>query len=179
MTYFLWDLMARSLSALPSLFLVALSWLSFQLSELIAARARDERMRAMVDRLDDAVFTAVRTVEQVLVLPLKRASSGGTLGMADRATASARAVQVARACLGAKAWLDLGTTLGLSNDELERSLAARVEATVYGLRGQPARTVGNSLRAALNGGRSDRVASEVVSASSNANSTRERNAGVQ
>src|SRR3954470_22796946 len=128
MNYFLWELMARSLSALPSLLLAALSWLSIQLSELITARAKNERVRAMLEQLDDAVFTAVREIEQVLVIPLKRASVSGTLGTAERGAASASAARAARACIGAKGWLDLGATLGLSSNELERALDARVEA---------------------------------------------------
>ena len=179
MNYFLWDLMARSLSALPSLFLVALSCLSFQLSELITARARNESVLAMSERLDDAVFTAVREVEQVLVIPLKRASAGGTFGMADRATASASAAQAARACFGAKSWLDLGATLGLSSDELERVLGARVEAAVYQLRGQPARVVGNALQASLSSARRGGAAPDVAGAASYPDSTMEGNTRVQ
>ena len=179
MNYFLWDLMARSLSALPSLFLVALSWLSFQLSELITARARNERVLAMLERLDDAVFTAVREVEQVLVIPLKRASASGTLGMADRGAASANAAQAARACFGAKSWLDLGATLGLSSPELERALGARVEAAVYELRGQPVRVVGNALHAAPSSGKSGGTAPDVAGAASYPDSTMEGNVRVK
>jgi len=179
MNYFLWELMARSLSALPSLFLVALSWLSIQLSELITARARNESVRARLERLDDAVFTAVREVEQVLVIPLKRASASSKLGMADRGAASASAAQAARACIGARGWLDLSATLGLSSPELERAVGARVEAAVYELRSRPARAVGNALHAALSSGRSGGVAPDVAGAVSYRDSTMEGNTRVQ
>ena len=51
--------------------------------------------------------------------------------------------------MGAKGWLEVGTVLGLSASELERVLAARVEAAVYDLLGHPARVLSNVLSAAL------------------------------
>jgi hypothetical protein len=179
MIYFFWDLMARSLSALPSLLLVALSWLSIQLSELITARARDESVRAMLARLDDAVFTAVREVEQVLVIPRKRASASGTLGTVERAAARASAVQAARACLGARGWLDLSATLGLSNSELEYAVEARIGAAVYELGAKPASATGKVLRAALRIGSNDAVAPGVAGFASYPCSTTKGSAPVQ
>jgi hypothetical protein len=179
MFYFLWDLMAQSLSVLPSLFLVALSWLSIQVSDLITARARDEGVRAALARLDDAVFTAVREVEQVLVIPLKRASASGRLGIANRAAASTSAVKTARACFGAKGWPELGAALGLSSDDLERMLAARVEAAVCELHGQPARIVGNALRVVLRSARGDEAVPDVADATWFPCSKFERDIGVQ
>jgi hypothetical protein len=162
--YFFWDLAASALSALPSLFLVALSWLSIQLSDLITARSRNESVRAMLERLDDAVFVAVREAEQLLVIPLQTAGVSRALGMLARGAAKTTAAKVARACLGTKGWRDLGVTLGLSNDELERMLLARVEAAVYELRGQPASVVDNVLSVAFRNGRNDGPAAEVASA---------------
>jgi hypothetical protein len=152
MIYFFWDLMAQSLSALPALFVLGLSWLSIQLSDLISARARAEKVRAMLGRFDDAVFTAVREVEQALVIPLKKASPSGTLRTAERGAASARAAETARACFGAQGWHALGTTLGLSSEELEHALDARVEAAVYELHAQLVRGLSDGLRAALSNG---------------------------
>jgi len=155
MIYFFWDLMAQSLSALPALLVLALCWVSIQLSELITTRARAEKVRAMLERFDDAVFTAVREVEHTLVIPLKKASRRSTLGIVERGTAHARAAQTARACFGAQGWHDLSATLGLSSEELERSLEARVEAAVYELHAQLTHGLSEGLRAALSDGRSD------------------------
>ena len=149
---FLLGLIARALSALSPVFLLALSWLSVQLSALITARIKNERIRAVLQRLDDAVFTAVREVEQVLVVSLKTASVDGTLGIVERAEVKAAAAKAVRAYMGTRGWLEVGVTLGLSNDELERMLAARVEAAVYDLRGHPARVMSNVLRAAFKSG---------------------------
>lgn len=165
MIYFFWDLMAQSLSALPGLFVLALSWLSIQLSELITARASEERVRASLERLNDSVSIAVREAEQALVDVSKKAHPGGSPTVTDRGATSANAARAARACLGTKGWSDLGTTLGLSNEELERVLAARVEAAVYELHAQPARALGNALRVVLTGGASSGTATGVTAAS--------------
>ena len=179
MIYFFWDLMAQSLNALPALFVLALCWLSIQLSDLISARAGDERVRASLERLSDAVSIAVREAEQALLESLRRASPGGSPTVADRGLASASATRAARAYLGSNGWRDLGTTLGLSNDELERLLAARVETAIYELRAQPARALGNALRLALSSAASGGAVATGVSAASYSRSKMGGNARVQ
>lgn len=144
--------MARALDALSPIFLAALSWLSIQIASFVNARVKNEKVRAGLQRLDDAVFTAVREVEQVLVTSLKTASADGTLTAAERAEVKDAAIKAVRGYMGAKGWLELGSVLGLSNDELERSLAARVEGAVYDLRAHPSRVLSNALRNAFSGG---------------------------
>ena len=139
----------RVIGALAPIFLAVLSWLAIRVAALINARVKAERVRSALHRLDDAVFTAVREVEQVLVVSLKTASADGSLTDAERAEVKGAAIDAVRKYVGAKGWLQVGTVLGLSTDELERVLAARVETAVYDLRGHPARGLSNVLRKAL------------------------------
>jgi hypothetical protein len=148
----LWAAFARAIDALSPVFLAALSWLAIRIAALINTRVKGEKVRAVLHRLDDAVFTAVREVEQVLVVSLKTASADGSLTEAERAEVKDAATKAVRGYVGAKGWLEFGAVLGLSNDELERVLAARVEAAVYDLRGHPARVLSNVLRTAFSTG---------------------------
>src|SRR4051812_45930444 len=145
----LWAIVGRAIDALSPVLLAAFSWLSFQIAAYVSARVKNEKHRAALRRLDETVFVAVREVEQVLVASLKTASADGTLTQAERADVKNAAANAVRAYLGARGWLELGSALALSEHELERVLAARVEAAVYDLRAHPARVMSNALRAAF------------------------------
>ena len=133
----LWADVAKALDALSPVFLAFLGWLSVQVTGLINTRVKDDRVRAMLQRLDDAVFTAVREVEQVYVTTLKLESADGVLTPIERNRAKETAVRAARTYFGSKGFIELGKVLGLSREELERVLAARVESAVFQLKAQP------------------------------------------
>ena len=145
MTEALWTVVERAIDALSPVLLAAFSWLSFQIAAYVSARVKNEKHRVALRRLDETVLVAVREVEQVLVVSLKTASADGTLTQAERADVKSAASNAVRAYLGAKGWLELG----LAEHELERVLAARVEAAVYDLRSHPARVMSNMMRAAF------------------------------
>jgi len=149
MTEALWTVVERAIDALSPVLLAAFSWLSFQIAAYVSARVKNEKHRVALRRLDETVLVAVREVEQVLVVSLKSASADGTLTQAERADVKSAASNAVRAYLGAKGWLELGMALGLAEHELERALAARVEAAVYDLRSHPARVMSNMMRAAF------------------------------
>lgn len=127
------DSLFKALEIFSPVLLAALSWSSIQMARFINARAGSERLRAMLDRLDHAVFIAVREVEQVFVAPLKNGHAN-RLSIDDRQSAKQAALSALRAHLGTKGLANLGKVLGLSKQELERVLEARVEAAVYDLR---------------------------------------------
>ena len=150
----LWAHVARSLEALSPVFLAVLSWLSLKVTQLVNAKVKNEHVSGVLRRLDDAVFVAVREVEQVAVAELKAASSDGLLSAEDRRRVKGAALNAARSYLGYKGLLEVGKVLGLKNGELERIVEARVEAAVYELRNGSARTAngvhapgGNSISA--------------------------------
>jgi len=144
-----WAQLAKAAEALSPLLLVALSWLSLRVAALINAKVKNERLHGILARLDDAVFMAVREVEQVFVSMLKTSSDDGALTAEDRRNAKDAAVRAARSYLGARGVAELCKVLGLVDDEVERLLGARVESAVYNLRAHPTRLLSSVLRSAL------------------------------
>lgn len=149
MTNTLWAHLARAVEALSPLLLAALGWLSLQVAAFINTHVRNERLRGVLARVDDAVFVAVREIEQVYVSRLKNASADGELTPDERKDAKDAAVAAARSYLGARGLVDLGKVLGIPLDDVDRVVSARVEAAVYNLRAQPTRMLGSVLRSAL------------------------------
>jgi hypothetical protein len=145
----LWPHLANRLEALSPVLLAALSWLSLRVAALINAKVKNERLHGILARLDDAVFMAVREVEQVFVSMLKTASEDGVLTADERQQAKDAALQAARSYLGARGLAELGKVLGMQQDDVDRVIAGRVEAAVYNLRAQPTRMLGSVLRSAL------------------------------
>jgi hypothetical protein len=145
----LWAHLARGVEALSPLLLAALSWLSLRIAALINAKVSNERLNGVLTRLDDAVFMAVREVEQVFVSMLKTASDDGALTAEERRQAKDAALQAARSYLGTRGLAELGKVLGLPGDEVDRVISGKVEAAVYNMRAQPSRMLGSVLRSAL------------------------------
>ncbi|HEX2873071.1 MAG TPA: hypothetical protein VHP33_17535 [Polyangiaceae bacterium] len=149
MTDTLWAHLARAVEALSPLLLAALSWLSLQVAAFIKTRVQNDRLRGVLERVDDAVLVAVREIEQVYVSRLKNASADGELTADERKDAKDAAVTAARSYLGVRGLVELGKVLGISIDDVDRVVSARVEAAVYNLRAQPTRMLGSVLRSAL------------------------------
>jgi hypothetical protein len=145
----LWSHVGNAAQALSPLLLAALSWLSMRVAALINAKVKNERVSGVLTRLDDAVFMAVREVEQVFVSMLKTASEDGALTKEERLQAKDAALQAARSYLGPRGLAELAKVLGMNDDDVDRVLAARVESAVYNLRAQPTRMLGSVLRSAL------------------------------
>jgi hypothetical protein len=114
--------------------LAILAWLSTKLAQLIGAKVKNEYLRGVLARLDDAVFAAVRDVHQVLVEELKAASADGRLTPEERARAKKMAIDKARSYLGTKGLAELCKVLGLDAEGIENLLGTRVEATVHDLK---------------------------------------------
>jgi len=151
MTDTLWAHVAKSLEALSPVLLALLSWLSVRAAQLVKAKVKNEYVSGVLRRLDDAVFVAVREVEQVAVGQLKAASSDGALSPDDRRSVKGAALGAVRSYLGFKGLLEIGKILGLKNDELDRVVEARVEAAVYELRAAGRRTLNGMHAPHVNG----------------------------
>jgi hypothetical protein len=145
----LWAHLANTIHAFSPLLLAALSWLSLRVAALINAKVKNERLHSVLSRLDDAVFVAVREVEQVFVSLLKTASQDGSLTADERRQAKEAALQAARSYLGPRGLAELGKVLGMNEDEVDRAIGSRVESAVYSLRAQPTRVLGSVVRSAL------------------------------
>lgn len=156
MTDTLWAHLARATEALSPLLLAALGWLSLQVAAFINTHVRNERLRGVLARVDDAVLVAVREIEQLYVSRLKNASADGELTADERKDAKDAAVTAARSYLGARGLVELGKVLGIPLDDVDRVVSARVEAAVYNLRSQPTRMLGSVLRSALHSATPDK-----------------------
>lgn len=145
----LWAHLGNTIHAFSPVLLAALSWLSLRIAALINAKVKNERLQGILSRLDDAVFAAVREVEQVYVSMLKTASQDGSLTSEERRQAKDSALQAARAYLGPRGLAELAKVLGMPEAEVDSVIGSRVESAVYNLRAQPTRVLGSVLRSAL------------------------------
>jgi hypothetical protein len=128
-----WNVAAQAILALSPILLAALSWLSLHAAGLIKTKVKHENVRGTLLRLDDAVFVAVRHIQQVVVDQLKAASADGTLTTEERRQVKVATLEAVRSYVGPKGVLEICKILGLGNDDLERVLGPRVEAAVFEL----------------------------------------------
>jgi hypothetical protein len=129
-----WDLGGRAIIALAPVLLAALSYVSVKGAELLHARIKNEYLQGVLIRLDDAVFTAVCEVQQVVVNKLKERSEDGHLTTEDRQYVKNAALGSIREYLGPKGLALVGKVLGIPNTEVDRHLESRLEAAVFELR---------------------------------------------
>jgi len=128
-----WNVASQAILALSPVLLAALSWLSLQAAGLIQAKVKHENVRGTLLRLDDAVFVAVRQIQQVIVDQLKAASADGTLTADERRQVKVATLEAIRSYMGPKGILEICRILGLKDDELERVVGPRVDAAVFEL----------------------------------------------
>lgn len=119
---------------LSPVLLAGLSWLSVKAAQLITAKVKNEYLRGVLVRLDDAVFAGVREVQQVTVDSLKAASADGQLTPDERAKVKQAAIDSVKAHLGMKGIGEAAKVLGLEDGAIDKLLSTRVEAAVHDLR---------------------------------------------
>ncbi len=119
---------------LAPVLMAALTLVAARLAQLISARVKNEYLRGVLLRLDDAVMTVVREVNQVTVQSIKASSPDGRLDPGVGDTIKATALQTVKAHLGAKGLVELGRVLGLDGKAVDRLIGTRIEATVHDLK---------------------------------------------
>jgi hypothetical protein len=129
-----WDVLVLALAVLSPALALALSWTGARLARLFGARARDERTRAALALLDEAIFTIVREIQQVSADTLRAGSSDGKLGTGISSMLRRAALSRVREQLGARGIAELGRVLGLDQQALDRLIGTRIEAAVYELK---------------------------------------------
>jgi hypothetical protein len=131
-----WDLGSRAVIALAPILVAVLGYVSMKAAELLQAKVKNEYLQGILVRLDDAVFTAVCEVQQVVVDKLKSESTDGHLDATGRAHVKAAALEAVRSYLGPKGLTQVGRVLGIPSAGVDRHLESRVEAAVFELRSQ-------------------------------------------
>lgn len=127
------DVIWRVVQAMSPLFMGAITWASVKLSGLIKAKVNHSYWQGLLLRLDDAVMTTVKELQQTLVQGLKAASSDGKITSAEKARVKQQAVDRIRAILGPKLIKELEMVLGLGADAVSQYIGAKVEAAVLDL----------------------------------------------
>jgi hypothetical protein len=118
------------------LWIASLSWLSVKAVQFVSLKTNHERQRAAQARLESAVRSAVREVQQVFVDGLKAASIDGALTPDQRSQAKRAALDSVRAQLGPRGRAEVRHAFGLEHEALEPLLARQVEAAVHRLKAE-------------------------------------------
>jgi len=109
-------------------------WLGVRAGELIQARVDNEALRCVLLRLNDAVVTAVKDLEQSVVDEVKAAAEDGRISREERRRIKEKAVRHVKSYLGPKGLKELGGVLGLWDLAVEDFIGSKVEAAVLDLR---------------------------------------------
>ena len=123
-----------AVQVLSPVLLAAASWVATRLGKLISQQVHHESLKALLLRLDDSVFTAVKSIEQSIVEDIKKASADGVITPEEAAKIRASAVRRVKDTLGATALSHLKDLLALGEHGLEKMLESKVDAAVYELR---------------------------------------------
>ena len=123
---------ANQLMVIFSPLLMALASLAvMKLNAYIAEKSKNEKLNACLFRLDDAVLTAVKSINQAYVSSLRAANK---FDAEAQAVAKAAAVQAAKDFLGEQGLKAAKDILHLSAEAVEEALINKVEAAVGSLK---------------------------------------------
>jgi hypothetical protein len=128
------DIGLKALEILSPILLAALAWLASKAAALITAKVQNEYLRGVLVRVDDAVYAAVRELQQVTVEAIKAASADGTLTPEEREKVKQAALDSVKSHLGMKGLVELARVLGLSDGAVEKLLSTRIEAAVFDMK---------------------------------------------
>jgi len=116
-------------------------WLGTRAGDLLQAKlqlaqtsAQSERLRAALLRLEDAVVTAVKDVEQTLVVEYRELARDGKLSREDRRRLKETAVRKVKTFLGSAGLKELGNVLDVWELSVEDLIGAKVEATILDMK---------------------------------------------
>jgi uncharacterized protein YidB (DUF937 family) len=130
------EIAVQAFRVLSPVLLAAVTWVAAKLAQFINARVQNEYLRGVLVRLDDAVLSVVREVNQVTVDAIKSASIDGRLPAGTRESIKAAAINAVKSHLGAKGLSELARVLGLDNGAVDRLLSTRIEAAVHDIKAQ-------------------------------------------
>jgi len=124
----------KVLEILSPVLLSALTWAAAKLAQLIRAKAQNEYLKGVLVRLDDAVFTAVKDLQQTVVGAIKDASADGRITDDEKRQIKEKALASVKSHLGTKGIGELAKILGLEGSALDGLLSSKIEAAVHDLR---------------------------------------------
>lgn len=123
----LWEMLAPAVVAF-------LGWASIRLANWLKAKTKNEYLSGALVRLNDAVFSAVKEVEQTVVGAIRRAKADGKITDEEKAEIKAKAIAAVKSYLGAKGLLELAKVLGLDGAALDALIGAKIEGAVHDMK---------------------------------------------
>src|SRR5689334_15358249 len=114
------ELSVRVFQFLSPLVLGAVTWLAARLAQYITARVKNECLRGVLVRLDGAVVSVVREIQQVTVDALKKSNVDGRIPVGAREAIRNAAMSAIKSHLGARGLGEIARVLGLNGDGLDR-----------------------------------------------------------
>ena len=128
------SLFYMAIEALSPVLLAVLTWAGAKVVTWIQANVNNSYLRNTLVRVDDAVVTAVKELQQTIVDEIKAANADGNIDDTESERIKSMALANVKSYLGTKGLLMVGKVLGLVGDTLDRYLGSRIEATVHDLR---------------------------------------------
>lgn len=128
------EIALRALQVLSPVLLAGLTWLVARAAALIRIRIESEYLRGALVRLEDAIVTATKDLQQTIVAEIKAASADGKISAEERRRIKAAAVANVKSYLGPRGVAEISRILGLPGTALDGLIAAKVEAAVHDLR---------------------------------------------
>jgi len=102
-------------------------WIAVKVKALLDAKITNTTLNGVLSRLASTVETAVSSVYQQFVEPIK---AGGTLTDDQKAQAKAMALAEIKSHLGTKGLQELEYILGWSSEQVQSNLGSHVESAV-------------------------------------------------
>jgi len=132
------DLGYKVAEILLPLLVAGLTWASAKLAAYINAKVKNEYLKGVYVRLDDAVLSAVKEAQQVVVPSIRAANADGKITDAEKEKIKADVLAVVKSHLGLKGLAEIGKVLGLNDGTLTAKLSSKIEAAVYDVKAREA-----------------------------------------
>lgn len=123
-----------ALQVVSPMLVAALTWASTKLTGFIKARVNNEYLRGILVRLDDAVVTVVKDLQQTVINEVKAVSADGKITMADKKRIKDLAVANVKSYLGDNGRRVMSDVLGLSDSAVNGFISSKIESAVHDLR---------------------------------------------
>ena len=120
-------------------------WVLRTLNAWLKTKVHNDAAAGALGRLNDAVFTAVKEIQQTYVADLREAAKDGVVTPEELAKAKADAVAKAKSYIGPQGLALLGTVLGSNATTLIDSfIGGKIEAAVHDVKQMTATPAGTS-----------------------------------
>lgn len=125
------DFLYQAFEVLSPIFLLLISWISFEIRRLISQRIKNERVKDFLLYLDDSVFHAVNEIEQILVKQIREANLDGEITKEEKDKIKQTALESVKNHLGPKGIEAIASDLGVA--DVDKFLSTRIESAVFSL----------------------------------------------